>query len=197
MRRSDIQRSARRWLAFALDDDAWSLEDERIEVADDQRPVAVVEMTTPVATTFARLSVPQGDVSQRATLTASLYPLTTGTAQVCGRRARDLVDALHAAWTFGLILPGVPELPLYPSALPLWDFAGLADTETVEGPPLAYATADSVTIRDIPDPLDDRRWTVVFELRLSWLTGGRSRWGTEVEPIAVDVPAGVPETILP
>lgn len=187
MRRSDIQRSARQWLWFALADEAWSLEDERIEVADDQRPVGIVEMTTPVAITFARVAVPQGDVTKRSTLTITLYPSALGNAQVCGRRARDLVDSIEAAWTVGMILPPVgaaAEIPLYPSALPLWDFSAVGDDAAASGPPIAYAVADSVTVRDIADPLDDRRWTVVAELRLSWQSGGRSQWGSVIEPIA-------------
>lgn len=190
MRRSDVQRSARRWLALALADDAWSLEDERIEVSDDQRPVGIVEATTGLAVAFARTSVPQGDVQKRVTVTCTLYPATTGTAQDCGRRARALVDAITDAWTIGLVLPpvgAVPEVPLYPASLPLWDFGALADDVTVQGAPLAYAVADSVTVRDIADPLDDRRWTVVCELRLTWWSGGRSRWGTAVDPLATKI----------
>jgi hypothetical protein len=184
VRRSDVQRSARRWLALALADDAWSLEDERIEVADDQRPVGIVEATTGLAVAFARSSVPQGDVQKRVTVTMTLYPETTGTGQECGRRARALVDAITDAWTIGLVIPpvgAVVEVPLYPAALPLWDFGALADDVTVQGAPLSYAMADSVTIRDVGDPLDDRRWTVVCELRLTWWSGGRSRWGSAPE----------------
>lgn len=192
MRRSDIQRSSRRWLSFALHGTGdWSLEDERIEVADDERPVGIVEVTTPVSIDFARVSVPQGDVRKRATITCTLYPEATGTAQECGRRARELVDALTDAWAFGLILPPVvpwAEVPLYPAAMPVWDFDGVADVATVEGPPLTYAIAgDTPTVRDIADPLDDRRWTVVFEVRLTWWSGGRSRWGSAVEPPATGV----------
>jgi hypothetical protein len=185
VRREDVQRSARRWLWLALDDDAWSLEDERIEVADDQRPVGIVETTTGLAVGFARTAVPQGDVQKRATLTLTLYPSAAGTAQECGRRARELVDAITDAWTVGIIIPGAPEVPLYPSALPLWNFGGVADDVTVPGPPVSYAIADSVTVRDIADPLDDRRWTVVAELRVTWWSGGRSRWGSAV-PETVD-----------
>lgn len=195
-----MQRSARRWLALALADDAWSLEDERIEVADDQRPVGIVETTTPVSVEFARVSIPQGDVRKRTTVTVTLYPITSGTAQECGRRARELVDAIEEAWTFGLVVPGAvpgvdPDVFAWPpSALPLWDAGLLADDAAVVGGPIAFALADSVTVRDIPDPLDDRRWTVVLELRLTWWSGGRSRKGTAVDPTATRV---VPPVFTP
>lgn len=187
MRRSDVQRSVRRWLALALDDDAWSLEDERIEVEDDQRPMGYVETSTGVSVVFARSAVPQGDVQRRLTMTATLYPALDGTAQECGRRARAVVDVLTDSLAFGLIIPETPEVPLYPALLPLWSFAGLSDEQTVQGAPLAYADVDSAVIREIADPLDDRRWTVVFEARVTWWSGGRSRWGSEVEPTTTGV----------
>jgi hypothetical protein len=197
VRRTDVQRSVRRWLWFALADDAWSLEDERIEVADDARPAGYVEASTPVSVEFARVAVPQGDTRKRTTITATLYPVTDGSAQDCGQRARELVDALEQAFTIGLVLPGDPEVPLYPAVLPLWDFAGVPADATVAGAPLSYADVDSVTVREIADPLDDRRWTVVFEARMSWWSAGRGRIGTAEEPPVGSFGMGAPPVIAP
>lgn len=186
-----MQRSVRRWLWTALDDTDWTLRDERFEVPDDDRPAGYIEAATPVSAPFARTGVPQGDVQKRVTITASLYPVTSGTAEECGQRARELVDLMEQSMMFGLILPGeagppvVEELPLAPGMLPLWDFTDVGPEEEPGRVPVAFADVDSITARDVPDPLDDRRWTVIFELRLSWWAGGRSRWGSE-EPGLVD-----------
>lgn len=192
MRLQDAQRSFRRWLWLALGDDAWTLRDARFEVPDDQRPAGYIDVATPTSTPFARATIPQGDVQKRVTLAATLYPVTTGTAEETGERASQLADELDACITHGVVVAAVgatPEQVLgYPLSLPLWDFAGVSLDELPAGEPVAFADVDSVTARPIPDPLDDHRWTVVLELRLSWWAGGRVRRGLEPEPIAVEVP---------
>jgi hypothetical protein len=194
VRLTDVQRSFRRWLWLALADDSWTLRDTRFEVPDDQRPAGYIDVSTPTTTPFARTGIPQGDVQKRVTLTATLYPTTNGSAEETAERASMLADEMDRCITHGVVVPvngPVPEQALgYPLALPLWNFAGLSlDQAPAPGAvPLTYADVDSVTARPIPDPLDDRRWTVVLELRLSWWTGGRSRWGLDPEPVADDVP---------
>lgn len=207
MRVADLQRSLRRWLVFALDDDTWVLRDERAEIADDERPAGYVEASAPMSLGFARASIPQGAVQRRVTMTATMYPATTGTADECGVRARELADVLDRGVQVGLavpqgtLLPGPGLLPspdllpgstqwlaTYPLSIPLWDFAGVAPDEPGPQAPVAAAEVESLTSRAIPDPLDDRRWTVVLELRLSWWAAGRSRLLPTEEPTVADIP---------
>lgn len=207
MRVADLQRSLRRWLSLALDDDEWTLRDERAEIADDARPAGYVEASTPMTTGFARATVPQGDVQRRITMTQTLYPATTGKPEECGRRARDLADLLDRAVQVGLAIPAgtlepgpglIPSpalapgeeawLVTWPLSIPLWDFSAVSDDEPGPPAPRAAAEVESVTSRAIPDPLDDRRWTVVLELRLTWWAPGRDRPLHEAPLVVGDVP---------
>jgi hypothetical protein len=184
----DVQRSIRRWLWMALGDAAWTLRDSRFEVPDDQRPAGYVDQASAVSMPFARSSVPQGDVQMRTTFSLQLYPSVEGSAEDCDARARRLADELGRCVVMGVVVPGPSPVVLGgPLSLPLWDFEGVSLDELPVGPPVGVADVDSVGARAIPDPLDDRRWTVAVDLRVSWWTGGRSRLSVP-EEIVADVP---------
>lgn len=178
----------------------WTVKDERSEVSDEQRPVVIVEPTGEKSTPFARSSYTQGDVQHADTWTVTCYPEATGTPAECTRRARMLAERLEDALVHGLLTPAVAGPPAVaeeqfggPLVLPLWDFAGLGLEDDRPGAQSGTISVESYTVRPIPDPLDDRRWTVVLEMRLTWWVSGRSRRDSE-EPETV---ATVPGTYEP
>lgn len=186
-----VHRSVAEWVYAALASDEWTLKDERSEVEDEDRPVVIVEPTGEKATPFARTSYTQGDVQHRDTWTVTAYPVTDGAPQECTRRARLLAEALDAAVTYGILIPAddpEPERQLGgPLTLPLWDFEGLGLGDPRPDDPAGTVFVESHTARPIADPLDDRRWTVVLEMRVTWWWGGRIRRDTAEPPITAKV----------
>lgn len=173
----------------------WNVKDERSEVSDEQRPVVIVEPTGEKTTPFARSSYVQGDVQHADTWTVTCYPITSGAPADCTRRARLLAERLDEAVTYGILVleqagpPVVPEEQLGgPLTLPLWDFAGVELEDDRPAGQSGVINVESHTVRPIADPLDDHRWTVVLEMRLSWWTGGRLRRDTAEPETAASVP---------
>lgn len=185
----DRVRSVRRWLSASMDGEAWSLHVLRVAVKDERRPAGVVEASTPAVTVQARTTVPQGDVMRRQTFSIALYPEFMEDGDVMSPadaavRANAVAERLAASLLHGLmqdVEEGEPPETVSvsyspPERLPVWDYA---DVPTVgagrAGPaePYGWLTVEDYPVRTIQDPEDQRRWTVVCDLRVSWWQGGR------------------------
>lgn len=176
----DVHRSLRRWCTLALDDVTdpgaeWVVELVRREVADQERPVAVVENAGPMIPkraqrqSIGRLVGHGGmdrDLVQPWTLTA--YPITEGSARDCALRAERIAAKLFDAVSLGMTVDGAPL------RIALYEYEGLGFTEADPEDPYDYLWVDDFSGRAIPDSFDDRRFTVVLTLRLSWRAPGRA-----------------------
>jgi hypothetical protein len=188
----DIRRSLRRYVAQILGAPPWTVRLQRTRVDDDERPVAILDpgvMTTP----FARAGMRdgnQGDVQKMRPFTVVCYPALGDTAAVSGEEAEQLASLLDAGFQRGLVTGDVPPVNIgAPYRIPVYDFAGVPMT----GPdragatsPYMYANVDeTINVRPIQDALDELRYTVVVNLRVSWWQGGRVLPAT---PIATTMP---------
>lgn len=173
----DRHRSLRRFVMNSLGAPPWRVRTERQPVPDDDRPVAVVEATSAVTTTFARTSIPQGDVQRAQSFTITMYPVLEASAAESRLAAETVAEALSAAITFGLIDDEDPPGNLTaPDHLPVYDFAGVDVKGTLRAGPdehYGWMSIEDAAVRTIQDPEDPLRWTVVCELRLTWWQGGR------------------------
>lgn len=171
----DRIRSLRRFVMNALGSPPWRVRTERQPVADEQRPIGVVEASTAMVTTRARTSIPQGEVERQQTFAIVLYPAMATTAAESRLIASQVAELLSDAIGFGLVGDGV-ETP--PEAIPFYSFDGVpVKGVTREGGavPYAWMRVEDFPVRPIQDPEDPLRWTVVCDLRVSWEQGGRVR----------------------
>jgi hypothetical protein len=209
---ASVHRSLRRWLSMLLGE-TWTLrmEERGLVVPDDKRPMGNV-IPVPGATSqtlFARASIPQGDVQRGQTFTVTLYPPITGDVRECRNRAQLLAESLDDAVVSGVSYSGppIPGLGVQPGQmtyldriefsvspplrLPLWNYSGVPVTGASRaGPddPVGWMEAEDVAVQAIPDPEDDKRWTVQCTLRVTWWDGGRARELLTVPPDATSVP---------
>lgn len=190
----DVLLSVRRYYSLALPGD-WRIRLERIQVADDERPAAVLEAgvkTTPVR----RASIDQGPVTERVPVTLTAYPSLDGSVRAAGRRARQLATLLERVTSYGLDLGLFPApdprfgRPLAgPDHIPLWDYADVAvegDAGDRTGPTLPHdwVLVEDSSAQPVQDLEDERRWTVICELQLAWDSPGRIPQDFLDEPIA-------------
>lgn len=190
----DQQRSIRRFLANALGSPPWTVRVGRARVADDDRPVAVVELAAPAVTLQARSTIPQGDVQRQQTFALALYPPLDGvegplSEPAASQQAASVAELLSDAITIGLVFDDGALLSP-PLQVPVYDFADVRLTgPTRAGPdePYGWLQVDDYPVRPIVDPDDPRRWTVMCDLRVSWWQGGRI--GTPA-PAAGSMPGG-------
>lgn len=168
-----IARSIRRHLALAFDGPPWTLRVERREVANEDRPVAVVDVGDS-RITRARESVDQGEVELLMPVTVSAYPVVEANPRV-GRREADRVRALLR----GVLLHGFRG-PTFedgrpasgPFRVPLYDYsetpvegAGRAGPEHPHD--VIWIDPDSVEVSKVQDPDDPARFSVFAEFRVS------------------------------
>lgn len=173
----DRHRSLRRFVMNALGSPPWTVRTERQPVADEERPVAVVEVVSPVGTTFARTAIPQGDIRRTQAFTLTLYPALGPSAAEARQQAAEVAELLTNAIGIGLD-DDAGELLSAPEALPVYDFAGVpVKGATRAGPvePYGWLTVDDFPVRPLQDPEDPLRWTVACDLRTSWWQSGRLR----------------------
>lgn len=169
----------------------WTVRTEREQVADDARPVAVVEVTSPEASLQARETVPQGDVHRSQTFTLTLYPEVERTAAEARQRAARDASLLLGAIAGGLV-DGDAVLS-GPFRLPVYDFEGVPVKGSGRGGPAVpygWLSVEDAPVRPVQDPEDARRWTVVCDLRMTWWQGGRVV--DPSIPLASGVTAGPP-----
>jgi hypothetical protein len=184
----DVARSLQRYYAAMLGDNVaddeskgrWEWRAQREEVADDARPVAVLDMGAE-RVTAARTVVPQGNVTVEMPYTLTLYP-PLNTPRVAGSFARKLAghltDALVIGIDLGVYVTTAPRTrPVAgPMRLPLWDYSATPLTGSGRaGPasPVDHLWVEDVSSHAIQDPADAQRWTVVSDVRLSWEKPGR------------------------
>lgn len=184
----DILRSLQRYYSSLLGEVSegvrWEWRRAREEVADDARPVAVLDMGAPRPTS-ARASIDQGNVVEMAPYTVTLYPAVLEVKEATAA-ALSLSSLLRRALTDGIVM----EPPTYvngdgisrpiggPFRVPLWDWTDVAITGTAEertGPdaPHDHLWVEDVSSEAIQDPMDAKRWTVVSDVRVSWERPGR------------------------
>lgn len=180
----DRHRSLRRFLMNALGSPPWRIRTERQPVADEERPIAVVEVTTPAATLWSRKSIPQGDVQRGQTFSIVLYPELAGTAAESRLAAAQVAELLTNAIAYGLIDDAGERLSM-PEELPVYDFEGVSvKGATRAGPaePYGWMSVEDFPVEPVQDPEDPLRWTVVCPLRVTWWQGGAVR--PPEEPVA-------------
>jgi hypothetical protein len=173
----DRHRSLRRFLMNALGSPPWRLRTERQPVADEQRPVGVVEPVAAAVTTRARVTVPQGDVEKAQTFSIMLYPELADTAGESRLAAAEVAQLLDDAFTSGLIEDDGSELSR-PFRVPVYDFAGVAVKGALRvgpGVPYGWLWIEDAPVRVVQDPDDVLRFAVLCDARVSWSQGGRVR----------------------
>lgn len=170
----DIHRSLRRYVSEALP--SWRVWTERDEVRDDARPVAVVEASSPLTQTFARSTVPQGDVSGLRAFSVQCYPELGDTPRDSRLLAEEVAQTLAGLVTLGLVADNGSNIG-YPLKVPIYDYANVPLTGANRaGPAEPYGFADigrGFAVNPIQDPIDPLRWTVALDVQLSWWAAGR------------------------
>jgi hypothetical protein len=130
-------------------------------------------LTTP----FARRAINQGDVQKQQTITVVCYPAVGADTPSSAQTARQVADQLDAGVTRGLVDSGSGALIGGPFRIPVYPFAATPLTgATRQGPTLPYtyvAVDETFTVRPVQDAMDERRYTVVATLRVSWWQAGR------------------------
>lgn len=187
----DIYRSLRRYVSLVLRSPPWTVRLHRARVADDERPVAVLEpglLGTPQA---REGGFDQGDVQKSQTITVMMYPAVQDTASASAELARQITNLMDAGFSRGLVTDDVPPKNIGgPYRLPVYDFAGVPlEGEDRAGPDDPYMHARVLragfTVRAIQDPLDELRYSIAATIPLTWWMGGRI---PPTAPIAVGVP---------
>lgn len=176
--KDDIARSIRRYLGMMLES-PWELRLERREVADDDRPVGVVDLGA-AGSVFARTSIEQGWVTEMYPVTVTCYPEMEKNPRNGAQNARELTTALKNLIQLGMVLNFPSGRPAAgPYHIPLWDYTGVPMTGPQRaGPPDPHATlsvAESpFTARPIQDPEDEKRWTCILEFHVHVQKPGRT-----------------------
>lgn len=186
----NVHRSARRWLSLVLPSPPWSvsLEEGREALPDDDRPVAIVTPVGNMANLFARGSAPQGDVHRQLPMSMALYPEVADERRAGRLAAADLSQLVLDAISIGLVKDDGSNLCL-PLTMPLWNYEGVPITgATRAGPadPFTFMEVEDPVVTAIPDPEDDRRWSVQVTFRATWWTPGRIVPG----PVTGSMPPG-------
>lgn len=156
----------------------WSWRGEREEIADDARPVAVIQMGE-LSVVSARAAVPQGNVTMQSAGTITLYPpLFLDGPERSAALARKLKTALTDVVIFGIDL-GMFESwgrlrPVSgPMRLPLWDYADVGVDEAGPEDPHDHMWVEDAAANALQDPLDPARWSVVLDFRITFERPGR------------------------
>jgi hypothetical protein len=187
----DVHRSVRRWLSMVLEGPPWRVLTERRVIADDARPQAVVEPSSPLVTTFARAAIPQGEVAKMRSFAVQAYPTIGASAQESRLEATRVEGVLDDAVTHGLVNPlpdDVFEDIGGPFRIPVWDYAGVPVKGSGRaGPaqPYGMLRVQDHSFQSIQDTLDEVRFTVTGTLRLTWDAAGRV--AANAEPWVSDV----------
>lgn len=184
----DVLRSVRRYLAATLGE-PWVIYLARSDVADDDRPAALIDAGD-LRAPAGRATLHQGPVEHTLPLTVTCWP-SPAPETWAAHTARGLASQLNALVVHGLDLGqdanGRPVAGPY--RIPLYDYSDVPVIGGTPGPadPYDRLWVDSHSTRAFQDPGDPRRWNVVLELTLSWETPGRL--GPEADaPITAAMP---------
>lgn len=188
----DIRRSLQRYLAMTLPEE-WTVRAERRYVADDARPVAVVDVGV-ISTVSARTSPIQGEVVELLPVTVTAYPElpvevdpdteetpepTADQYREARKRADDLVTHLSRWLSVGITVEDEDGNRFSgPERLPLWDYAETPLVGPDRGGPedphdVMWLEEGSASTRGIQDPDDPIRWSIVCEFQVSIERPGR------------------------
>ena len=181
----------------------WIVHTDFGAVRDEERPVALVEPTTPTGPGElpARASTPQGNVQRQQTFTITLYPEVGDTPAKAGHAAAKAATQLERAITHGLVSEddeGEKTRWSAPLRLPVFDYTDVpVEGEDSAGPvePYGWLWVEDAPVRRLRDAADPKRYTVVCDLRLSWEEMGRTT--DPAEPIAAEMPGGFGPVTLP
>lgn len=184
----DVIRSVRRYVAATLGE-PWTISLARNEVADDDRPAALIELGA-LRAPNGRVSLQQGPVDHSLPITITCWP-PPAPDRYAAHVAHGLVSHLNNLVVHGLDL-GVNEngRPIAgPYRIPLYDYSGVPPVEAVPGPehPHDRLWVESHSAHAFQDQTDPRRWNVVLELTVSWEAPGRVPPGFDA-PIAQSMP---------
>lgn len=168
----DIHRSLRRYIAAVLAD--WPVWTQREEIRDDSRPVCVVEPSSPVTTTRARVTIPQGDVDKGQAFSIMAYPELADTARESRFAAQQVQQLLDAVITHGQVDDDGNSIAP-PLRIPIYDYADvpLSGVRVPPAVPYGYAWVEDHSANVVQDPIDFLRFTVPVDIRLSWTAAGR------------------------
>lgn len=175
----DVLRSLRRYVAQTLGSPPWTVRIQRTRVLDDERPIAVVEEGGPLTTPRSRAGmVNQGDVQLMQSYAVMCYPAMASDAADSRYEAGRVRSLLQAGFSRGLVTDDDPPVNIgAPWSVPVYDFDGVpVSGEGRAGPAdsYMYASVDQTfNVRPVQDPLDELRFTVVANLRMTWWAGGR------------------------
>lgn len=182
----DRIRSIRRYFAASIDTlglaDPFDWQLQRIAIADDERPAALIEAATDVLRlTPPRRTVPSGDTQQGQTFAIVLYPKIGESARVARLEAHRLAQQLDDTLTIGLHDPDDPAAGAPPDMIPLYDYDGVAvegaGRAAVPEEPYSYLTVEDFRVGTLQDPLSDVRWSITATVRVSWWRDGRIATG--------------------
>jgi hypothetical protein len=171
MRVEDTWRSIKRMLSFVFAD-PWTIRLEPAQYAEEERPLIILETVGELTRTGVQPTIPSRQHVLAQTFLATAYPHVPDDP----REAREAADMVLGAFE-GLVNIGWIEDDVSlggPLRLPLWDYEGVPLDGPDRGNPYpadqwyAMAWVDSASGVTLPDPEDDRRYTVPYTMRLSW-----------------------------
>lgn len=185
--RESVARSIRRYFSGLLPQ-PWNVMLERIEVKDDQRPAGLIEVGE-IRGRDVRASVPQGEITEFAPVTMTLWPAVQSGAPpvplsvpVAGRNARLIEQGVR-----DMIVVGAEDAAVFvggvrdgrdaagPLRMPLWDYSARNHDQAGPANPIDVLWVEDHSVTAIQDPLDARRWAVIAEMRISWERPGREQ----------------------
>lgn len=189
----DIRRSLRRYVALLLNSPPWTVRLQRTRVSDDERPVAIIDpqMLTTVWSRAGMRSGPSGDQQKAQPFAITCYPVLGDTAAAASEIATTLAHLLDAGFSRGLVTDDVPAVRYgAPWRIPVWDYVGVPVSGPGRAGPAssyAHASVDQFNVRPIQDPLDELRFTVVANLRVTWWAAGLA---ADAAPLAGGITTG-------
>lgn len=197
----DAHLSLRRWVALVLgatlESKPWTVVTQEQAVPDERRPLAVVAVATPCTPIQYRTSIPQGQIRLQQGFVVTAYTEMNDasgkpfSARMARRRATEVSELLLNALLVGLEDDAGKAL-CGPMDVPLYDYSAteIEGEGRKAGPATPYGMMEALSsaAEPIPDPEDDRRWTVALNLRLAWWRMGRDRAGGPAPPVTQSMP---------
>lgn len=191
----DVARSIQLYLSKMLVGPPWTIRTRREEVADDQRPVAVISLGA-AQILRARETVEQGEVELVVPITVSAYPELKPSVKEAWHDAEVLRGHLFNWISSGLRVQTDGELDgrhwAGPFRLPLWDFAavpleGTGKVPTANPHDVLWAEQESLSVEPIQDPDDPARFSVILNTRVTIERPGRVHYQDDLSNIGPPV----------
>lgn len=172
-REDDALRSIRRYVSLALP--GYRLRLERREISNDQRPTALIEMGDAVIVRSRAGNFQQGDVTQQAPVTVTLFPQSSADGREGSLTARRDLALLRDAFLLGLV-DGSTSIGA-PFRVPMFDWKDVPAAGTTRGDAGSLTgylyLAEDLSGRVIQDPQDLSLFSVSLTLTASWDRPGR------------------------